>query len=233
MHSVARFLASGLLCFPAAARPPARAAVPPLEIVEQASHEGFPLDRPFLDQGPGSLQAVGVFLRFREGRKLYALCLYVDVPRLRALAPPSHRTPEQLARLLVSGKVPHAFITRFVEPLSRTRRMRFLMGNLEKAWPDRTFDPQDPGLLRFGAFFDRDVPRGAETQVWVDDHGTVSACVAGGPATQVRDPRLGWAFTASYLGDQPMDPVMKRALLAQLPRVLTLDQLFATPVRTR
>lgn len=225
----AALLFGALLC-PAAAGRDLPAAPPALQIVEQASHEGFPLERPFQDRGPGKLEAVGVYLRYREEQKLYALCLYVDVARLRRLTAGTARTPAQLAALLVAGRVRHAFVTRFVEPLPRERRMRFLLGNLEKAWPGPGFDPEAPGLRRFAAFFDRPVPRGAETQVWIDTRGGIAAREAGGPATRVRDPRLRQAFTASYLGEQPMDPEMKATLLAELPQILALDDLLATPV---
>lgn len=225
----AALLPGALLCL-AAGGWAAPARRPPLLIVEQASHEGFPLERPFLDRGKDKLQAVGVYLRFREGLKLYALCLYVDVARLRRLTRGLPRTEDGLAALLVAGRVRHAFITRFVEPLPRERRMRFLLGNLEKAWPDASFDPRSPGLRRFTPFFDRAVQAGTETQVWVDARGGIATREADGPVTRVHDPRLSRAFTASYLGDRPMDPAMKAALLGELPQILDLDDLLATPV---
>ena len=212
-----------LLGAPAAAQaqPPAQ-----LRLVEQASQEGFPLERAFLDRGAPRLKAAGVFLRVREGRKLYALCLYVDLRALARLTKGRARDAEALARLLVEGRAAHAFVARIVEPFPRESRMAFLLGNLERAWPGPGFDPHAPPLERFSRFFDEALAPGDETQVWVAPGGWIRTRKAGGPARTTRDRLLASAFTATDLGDRCMDPALKADLLRELPAVLEMEEMM-------
>ena len=207
-----------------------QAAAAPLKLVEQASQEGFPLERPYLDRGRRRLKAAGVFLRVRDGAKLYALCLYVDTKALAARTKGRPRTPETLAAALVESRAAHAFVARIVEPFPRESRMAFLLGNLERAWPRPGFDPRSPALARFSAFFDRALVRGAETQVWIKPGGTLHTREAGGPITTTRNPVLASAFSGTYLGEHCMDPALKADLLRELPAVLELEEMLGEKV---
>lgn len=220
-----------LLASPAVARPAAgQAGGVQLRLVEQASQEGFPLERRLLDRRAPLLKAAGVHLRIRDGRKLYALCLYVDVRTLARLTRGQPRDAEALARLLVEGKAAHAFVARIVEPFPRESRMAFLLGNLERAWPGSGFDPGAPALKRFSAFFDRALAKGDETQVWVEPGGLIHTRQAGGPATGTRDAILASAFSATYLGERCMDPALKADLLRELPAVVELEEMLGAKV---
>jgi hypothetical protein len=201
-----------------------------LHLVEMASQEGFPLARPFLDRGRNQLRAAGVYLRVRDGAKLYALALYVDNRALAALTKGKSRTPEALAALLVEGRVAHAFVSRFVQPIPRENRTAFLLGNLKEAWRGPDFDPASPTMTRFAAFFDRPLAKGAETQVWIDAAGTIHTREAGGRPVATRDPAICAAFTASYLGERPMDPALKADLLRELPAVLEMEEMLGEKV---
>jgi len=216
---------------PALAAPPSQAAVPSqLKLVEQASQEGFPLERPFLDRRGRRLKAAGVYLRVRDGAKLYALALYVDTKALAARTKGKPRTPEALAALLVEGKAAHAFVARIVQPFPRENRMAFLLGNLRQAWPGPGFDPERPGLKRFSAFFDCPLAQGTETQVWIAPGGTLHTREADGPVTATRDPVLASAFSGTYLGERCMDPALKADLLRELPAVLELEEMLGEKV---
>ncbi len=203
---------------------------PPLRLIEQTSQEGFPLERAFPGRGAPRLKAAGVFLRIRDGRKLYALCLYVDVQALARLTRGRPRDVEALARLLVEGRAAHAFVARIVEPFPRERRMAFLLGNLERAWPGPGFDPKSPAIRRFSRFFDEALAPGDETQVWVVPGGSIHARKPGGPVLSTRDAVLASAFTATYLGDRCMDPALKADLLRELPAVVELEEVLASRV---
>ncbi len=216
---------------PAAVPAPAQPAQ--LRLVEQASQEGFPLERAFLDRGSPRLKAAGVFLRIRDGQKLYALCLYVDLRALARLTRGKARDPEALARLLVEGKAAHAFVARIVEPFPRENRMAFLLGNLQRAWPGPGFDPETPALKRFSRFFDEALVRGDETQVWIGPGGRIHTRKAGGPITTTRDPVLASTFSATYLGEHCMDPALKADLLRELPAVVELEEMLGRKVTPR
>ena len=140
------------------------------------------------------------------------------------------RTPEALAAALVAGKAAHAYVARIVAPFPRANRMAFLLGNLQRAWPDPGFYPGAPSLKRFSAFFDRALAKGAETQVWIQAGGTLLTREAGGPATATRDPVLATAFSGSYLGERCMDPALKADLLRELPAVLELEEMLSEKV---
>lgn len=213
----------------APAAPPSPQA--PLRLVEQASQEGFPLTRTFLDTRLPRLRAAGVYLRIRDGAKLYALCLYVDTRVLAALTRGAPRTPEALAALLVEGRAAHAFVSRIMEPFPRENRMAFLLGNLERAWPGPGFDPEEPVLKRFSAFFDSALAKGDETQVWVEPGGRIHTRRAGGPAAETRDAVLASTFTATYLGGKCMDPALKADLLRELPALLEMEEMLGSKVR--
>ena len=220
-----------LLGVPALAAPSSQTAVPAqLKLVEQASQEGFPLERPFPGRRGGKLKAAGVYLRVRDGAKLYALALYVDTRALAARTKGRPRTPEALAALLVEGKAAHAFVARIVQPFPRENRMAFLLGNLQQAWPGPGYDPERPGLKRFSVFFDCPLAKGAETQVWIAPGGTLHTREAGGPVTTTRDPVLAAAFSGSYLGEKCMDPALKADLLRELPAVLELEEMLGEKV---
>lgn len=201
-----------------------------LRLVEQASQEGFPLARRFLDRRGPDLKAAGVYLRIRDGQKLYALCLYVDVRALARLTKGQVRDADALARLLVAGKAAHAFVARIVEPFPRENRMAFLLGNLQRAWPAPGFDPEAPALKRFRPFFDRALAKGDETQVWIEPGGRIHTRQAGGPATLTQDAVLPAAFSATYLGDRCMDPALKADLLRELPAVVELEEMLGGKV---
>jgi len=201
-----------------------------LKLVEQASQEGFPLQRPFPGKGRRLLKATGVHLRVRDGAKLYALCFYVDTAALAARTKESPRSAEALAAKIVEGGVAHAFVSRFVQGVPRENRMAFLLGNLKEAWSGPGFDPGAPAIRRFSAFFDRPVVQGAETQVWISPGGVLHTLEAGGRPTVTRDPAIAAAFTASYLGARPMDPVLKADLLRELPAVLELEEMMGAKV---
>lgn len=228
MHSLS--LATGIALWAVQAEVHQAPPRPPLRVTEQASQESFPLERRFLDARLPKLQAVGVYLRIRDGVKLYALCLYVDVPGLLALTRDGNRSPDRLASLLVEGRVAHAFVSRFVDAIPRENRLGFLKGNLAKAWVG-TFEPEAPEVQRFMAFFDRDLPRGSETQVWIDAQGSLHTREKGGKSTATTAPALARAWTAAYLGAQPMDEGMKLDLLRELPDVMGLEEMVARPVR--
>lgn len=212
---------------------PGLVASPPLEIVERASREGFPLERPFLDGGPEArrLEACGVYLRIRDGAKLYALCLYVDMPRLLSLTRGHARTPRLVADLLMGGKVSHAFVSRFVQPIPRANRMAFLKGHLETYWPGGGFDANAAGLKEFLNFFDRELKAGVETQVWIDEGGVIATREAGGPVQKTGNSKLCRAFTASYFAKQPMDLPMRESLLKDIIKVLDVEDLTGQPMR--
>lgn len=212
---------------------PGLVAAMPLEIVERASREGFPLERNFLDGGPESrrLEACGVYLRIRDGAKLYALCLYVDMPRLLSLTRGHARTPRLVADLLMGGKVSHAFISRFVQPIPRANRMAFLKGHLETYWPGGGFDPNAAGLSEFLGFFDRELKAGVETQVWIDEGGIIATRETGGSIQKTGNSRLCRAFTSSYFARQPMDLPMRDSLLKDIIKVLDVEDLTGQPMR--
>lgn len=226
-----------LLALPALAAPARPQAQPQhraqLRLVEQASQEGFPLARRFLDRRGPTLKAAGVYLRIRDGQKLYALCLYVDVRALARLTRGRDRDAEALARLLVEGRAAHAFVARIVEPFPRENRMAFLLGNLERAWPGPGFDPEAPALRRFSAFFDRALAKGDETQVWVEPGGLIHTRQAGGAPATTRDPEIASTFSATYLGARCMDPALKADLLRELPAVVELEEMLAGRVEPR
>lgn len=221
-----------LLLLLALAAGPASPQDPPaqLRLVEQASQEGFPLERAFLDRGPKKLKAAGVYLRIRDGAKLYAMALYVDTKVLAARTKGKPRTPEALAVALVGGQAAHAYVARIVEPFPRERRMAFLLGNLQRAWPGPGFEPDSPALKRFSAFFDRALAKGAETQVWIQPGGLLHTREAGGPVTTTRDSVLAAAFSGTYLGEHCMDPALKADLLRELPAVLELEEMLGAKV---
>lgn len=200
------------------------------KVYEHISKEGFPINRPFLDGDTLPVEAAGLYLRAREGRTLYALCLYVDLGQLRSLAGKPPYATETLAELLVEGKVRHAFITRFVQALPRTNRMAYLIGNLGAAWPRGIFDPTAPSLQPFLAFFDKEVTAGTETQVWVGADAAIVAREPGKAVVRTQDADLAKAFTASYLGPRPMDPMMKDQLLKDIILLLNMQDLFSAPV---
>lgn len=202
-----------------------------LKVMEQASRESFPLERAFPGRPGQRLQAAGVYLRIRDGAKLYALCLYVDLKRMRALSEPGHRDREALAALLVEGKVAQGYVSRFVEPVAREARMAFLVSNLEAAWEGGAFDPTLPAFRSFQAFFDRPLRRGDETQVWIDDRGGITTLGAGSPRARISAPALARAWVKAYLGPRPMDAGMKEELVRELPEVLELEDLIVKPVK--
>lgn len=201
-----------------------------ISLVEQASQEGFPLQRSIPGWGGRPLKAVGVHLRVRDGAKLYALCLYVDTAALAARTKGGPRSAEALAAMIVEGGVAHAFVSRFVQGVPRENRMAFLLGNLQEAWSGPGFDPGSPAMRRFSAFFDRPVAQGAETQVWIQPGGLLQTREAGGRPTATRAPAIATAFSASYLGARPMDPALKADLLRELPAVLELEEMLGAKV---
>jgi hypothetical protein len=230
MPSRAALLTSAVLVC-TGVRAQVQAQAPPLRLVEQASQEGFPLERRFLDRRAPSLKAAGVYLRVRDGQKLYALCLYVDVRALAVLTQGKARDAEALARLLVEGKAAHAYVARIVEPFPRENRMAFLLGNLQRAWPSPGFDPEAPALKRFSRFFDRALAKGDETQVWLEPGGRIHTRQAGGPATATADAVIASTFSATYLGERSMDPALKADLLRELPAVVEMEEMLRARVR--
>lgn len=175
----------------------------------------LPASRLFLDEGEPRVQMVGEVLRQRLEADFYRLYLYVDLNELKRVAG-SGANLLQVERALASGRVSHAYITRFIQGVGRARRMEFLLENLRKAWPKGRMDATSPTVQRFSAFFDQAVGRRAETQVWVSSKGSISTRADGQNALETRDPLLAQAFAATYFGEACMDPRMKRELVLQV-----------------
>lgn len=182
--------------------------------------EEFPAERAFPGRPRQEVRAAGVSTRHKFGEDFYRICLYVDARELAARAAESERSPAALARLLVSGKVSHGYVTRFLRGVGREARVSFLIGNLRAYWPDSKFDPRAPSLRAFRAFFDRYLARDAVTEVFIDARGALYTREGQGPVTKTRDARIARAFAASYLAERSMDDEMKAQLIAGLPGLL-------------
>lgn len=172
--------------------------------------------RLFLDANPPHLQMIGTVVRKRLGEDFYRLTLYVDIKGLRTKLGSKAKSTENLAQILASGQIHHAYITRFERGVGRPRRMEFLLENLKKSWPTGNFDPESPSLKQFSLFFDQPLNKRDETEVWVSPKGSITTRMAGGPPYETKDPVIASAFAATYFGEACMDKAMKQELLSRL-----------------
>lgn len=183
---------------------------------------GFPARRGFLDEGPATLQLVGTVVRHRNAIPFYTLAYYVDLRELRRAIGPGRRSLQELAQVLIQGRIAQGYVTRFEQGIGKERRVDFLLENLEQYWEGGGFRRDAPALRSFLPFFDAALERGEETQVWIH-RGVIFTRKPGLRANRTEDPELCRAFANSYLGDlrKPgADRILREDLLRQLPALL-------------
>lgn len=189
---------------------------------QDARAGGFPPRRGLLDEGPAALHLVGTVVRHRNAIPFYTLAYYVDLRELRRAIGPGRRSIEELARVLIQGRIAQGYVTRFEQGVGKERRVAFLLENLELYWEGGGFRRDSPTLGAFLPFFDAALERGEETQVWIH-RGVIYTRKPGLRANRTEDPDLCRAFANSYLGDlrKPgADRVLREDLLRRLPALL-------------
>lgn len=180
----------------------------------------FPAERAFPERPRQRMRIAGTGTRQRAKQDFYRVALYVDAKELAARAGKGPADADALADLLAGCRVSHGYVTRFLHGVGSEMRGAFLLENIRKYWPGTGFDPGRPGLRELRPFFERDLARGSTTEVWIGAPDTIVAREEGGPATRATDPELCRAFAASYLSREPMDPAVKKDLVAGLPSLL-------------